>query len=443
MGDSEYHNALASMFRLHRFGIKLGLDTITAMLSALGDPHKQFKTIHIAGTNGKGSVAAMLTAILRASGYSVGRYTSPHLERFNERICIDDQPISDDEVVMDYQQVMAIEDLPRQPTFFEFTTAMAFEAFARHQVEWAVIETGMGGRLDATSVIDPVLSIITNISLEHKQYLGGTLPLIAGEKAGIIKPKVPVVSGVRQKTARAVIARKAAKERARLIQMGNDVKYRRHATKGFSYFGLYHRWRNIQMSLAGEHQVDNASLVLAACELLDHNRIADIDEASVRKGLISASWSGRLEIACKAPFVILDGAHNLMAARVLGRYLKRHFSDRDITLVVGVLDDKPYASILKDLIGPSRRVVVTQPRIDRAVPVERLASVAKRFNENVTIEKDVGDALRYAISSSSPEDVICVAGSLYVVGEAKTALTEMVKAGAEPNPCLDLKRKIH
>ncbi len=432
MGNSAYRSALASMFRLHRFGIKLGLDTITAMLSALGDPHKQFQTIHIAGTNGKGSVAAMLTAILRASGYSVGRYTSPHLERFNERICIDDQPISDNEVVMDYQQVMAIEDLPRQPTFFEFTTAMAFEAFARHQVEWAVIETGMGGRLDATSVIDPVLSIITNISLEHKKYLGGTLPLIAAEKAGIIKPEVPVVSGVRQNSARTVIARKAAEEHASLVQMGKDFKYRRNAAKGFSYFGLYHRWRDIQLSLAGEHQVDNASLVLAACELLIHNSLANIEEESVRKGLISASWPGRLEIVCEAPFVILDGAHNLMAARVLGRYLKRHFKDRDITLVVGVLDDKPYASILKDLIAPCRRVVVTQPRIDRAVPVERLASVAKRFSQNVTTKEDVGEALRHAISSSGPEEVICVAGSLYVVGEAKTALTEMGKDGASP-----------
>lgn len=431
MGNSEYHSALESMYRLHRFGIKLGLDTITAMLSALGNPHNQFKAIHIAGTNGKGSVAAMLAAVLKASGYSVGRYTSPHLEHFNERICINDLPISNDEVVTGCNKVMAIADLPRQPTFFEFTTAMAFDAFARHQVEWAVIETGMGGRLDATNVIDPVLSIITNISLEHKQYLGRTLPLIAGEKAGIIKPKTPVVSGVRQRSARAVIAGKAAAENARVIQLGKEIKFRRNDILEFSYYGLYQRLRNIRLNLAGDHQVENASLALAGCELLAHTGIADVSESSMRKGLASVSWPGRLEIAAEAPCVILDGAHNLMAARVLSRHLKHHLSDRNITLVVGVLDDKPYVSILKDLIEPCRRVVVTQADIDRAVPARHLSNVAKRFSREVTVKENVGEALRYALSTSDPNDVVCVAGSLYVVGEAKTALSEIAKERAQ------------
>ena len=428
MENSAYHGCLESMFRLHRFGIKLGLDTISALLSTLGNPQTQFQSIHIAGTNGKGSVAAMLSSVLRASGYSVGRYTSPHLERFNERICINDQPISDDEVIADCQHVMAIADLPRQPTFFEFTTAMAFEAFARHQVQWAVIETGMGGRLDATNVIHPALTIITNISLEHKQYLGATLQLIAGEKAGIIKPNVPVVSGVRQKISREVIARRSSATRSRLVQLGKDIKYRRHATSGFNYWGLYHRWNDIQLRLAGEHQVDNASLVIAACELLANGKIAQISERDIREGLSNVSWPGRLEIASEEPYIILDGAHNLMAARILGRHLRSHFSDRQITLIVGVLGDKPYVSILKDLIGPCRRVVVTQAKIDRAIPVEHLENVAKRFNSDVVAKKDVGEAVRYAVSTSQPKEVICIAGSLYVVGEAKTALSKMDKS---------------
>lgn len=426
MDNPSYQSTLESMYRLHRFGIKLGLDTITAMLSALGNPHQQFRTIHIAGTNGKGSVAAMLTSVLQASGYAVGRYTSPHLERFNERICINDRPISDDEVVSGCRKVMAIEDLPRQPTFFEFTTAMAFDAFARHRVQWAVIETGMGGRLDATSVIEPALSIITNISLEHKQYLGDTLPLIASEKAGIIKAGVPVISGVRQRSARTAIAAKAEDERSTLFQLGRDFRFRRNAGKGFSYFGPYHRWRDIRLSLAGEHQVENAALALTACDILQETGQTDIDEASIRKGLASVSWPGRLEIAAESPCVILDGAHNLMAARVLGRYLERHFSERDITLVVGVLDDKPYVSILKDLIRPCRRVIVTQAHIDRAVPAQDLATIAKGFNPDVTVKENVGDALRHAILSSEPDGVVCVAGSLYVVGEAKTALPDIL-----------------
>ncbi len=428
MEDTAYHSCLESMFRLHRFGIKLGLDTISAMLSALGNPQNKLHCIHIAGTNGKGSVAAMLTAVLRAGGCKVGRYTSPHLERFNERICIDDQPISDNEVVAGCRRAMAIENLPRQPTFFEFTTAMAFDAFARHQVQWAVIETGMGGRLDATNVLHPEISIITNISLEHKQYLGKTLPLIAGEKAGIIKPGIPVVSGVRQKSARQVIEHQAATERARLVQWGRDFKTRRHPTSGFNYIGLYNRWSGIQLNLAGEHQVDNAALVLAACELLAHGNHAQIGETAIRHGLSTVSWPGRLEIALKEPYLILDGAHNLMSARILGRYLTRHLADRHITLVVGILDDKPYNSILKDLITPCKQVIVTQPKIDRAIPIERLEIIAKAFNPNVTVKKDVAEAVRYAIATASPQDVICVAGSLYVVGEAKTALAQMERS---------------
>jgi len=429
--DTAYNSCLESMYRLHRFGIKLGLDTIRAMLSALDNPQTHFKCIHIAGTNGKGSVAAMLSAILNAAGYKVGRYTSPHLERFNERICIDDRPIADDEVIARCQRVMAIEGLPRQPTFFEFTTAMAFDAFARHQVQWAVIETGMGGRLDATNIVQPQLAVITNISLEHKQYLGKTLPLIAYEKSGIIKPGIAVVSGVRQKSARQAIEQQASAQHADLFLWGRDFRTRRRPDGGFNYIGLDHRWSDIQLKLTGEHQVENAALVLAACELLVKGNHAQITESAIRSGLSNASWPGRLEIAREEPYLILDGAHNLMSARVLGRYLTRHLADRHITLVVGILDDKPYHSILKDLITPCERVIVTQPKIDRAIPVERLETIAKAFNPNVIVKKDVAEAVRYALDTTDPQDAICVAGSLYVVGEAKAALSKFDGAQAK------------
>jgi dihydrofolate synthase / folylpolyglutamate synthase len=422
--DTDYHSCLEQMFKLHRFGIKLELDTIRAMLSTLGNPESELACIHIAGTNGKGSVAAMLARILRAAGHKVGRYTSPHLERFNERICIDDEPISDADVVASCQRVLAIKDLPRQPTFFEFTTAMALDQFARHEVQWAVIETGMGGRMDATNVIQPAMAIITNISLEHRRYLGDTLGVIAGEKAGIIKPGVPVVTGARQKAAREVIHRRAAALNAPLYQQGRDFRSRL-GKSGFHYYGMDHTWRNLRLGLSGEHQAGNASLVLAACERLARGRLVRLDEAVIREGLLRTRWPGRLEVAVNAPYVILDGAHNLMAARVLGRYLKRHFKDRVITLVVGILDDKPYRSILKDLVAPSRRVIVTQPKIDRAMPAERLAAIARKLNPEVRVIPDVAEAVHHAVATSAKEDVICVAGSLYVVGEAKTALAGM------------------
>jgi dihydrofolate synthase/folylpolyglutamate synthase len=421
--EIEYKECLDAMFRLHRFGIKLGLDTIGAMLAALNDPQQRYRCIHIAGTNGKGSVAAMLAEILRTAGYKVGRYTSPHLERFNERICIDNEPISDAEVVRSCQKVMGIRDLPRQPTFFEFTTAMALDVFAEHQVQWAVIETGMGGRLDATNVIQSVLTLITNISLEHKTYLGNTLSVIAGEKAGIIKPGVPVISGVSQKNARDVVERQAAGHQAPLYRHGREFRTRRQGT-AFAYYGLDHTWTHLNLALLGDHQVDNAALVLAACEILMRSRIA-IDASCVREGLQSTRWPGRLEMIDTRPRLLLDGAHNLMSARLLGRHLKQNFKDRDITLVVGILGDKPYREILKDLTAPCNRVIATQPKIDRAIPVLQLESAVREFASNVTVREDVGDAVRHALAITPKEGLVCIAGSLYVVGEAKTAIKDL------------------
>ncbi|RJQ74626.1 MAG: bifunctional folylpolyglutamate synthase/dihydrofolate synthase [Desulfobacteraceae bacterium] len=412
------------MFRLHRFGIKLGLETIGTMLNALGNPHRHYHSIHIAGTNGKGSVAAMLSEILRSAGYKVGRYTSPHLERFNERICIDNEPIGDAEVVESCQRAMAITDVPRQPTFFEFTTAMALDVFKRRGVQWAVIETGMGGRLDATNLIQPVVSIITNISLEHQLYLGKTLPVIAGEKAGIIKPKVPVITGARQKSVRGVIEQEAARIQAPLYSYGRDFRSRRGRAAQFSYLGLDHHWPQLRLGLMGDHQVENAALVLAACEILMRNGQVALDASAIRNALLNTRWPGRLEVAGTAPYLILDGAHNQMAAKLLGRHLARFFRDRNITLVVGILDDKPYRAILKDLSATCRRVIVTQPKIDRAIPAERLEAVAREFVSQVEVHPDVAEALRYALATSAKEDVVCVAGSLYVVGEAKTALRQ-------------------
>jgi dihydrofolate synthase/folylpolyglutamate synthase len=413
------------MFSLRRFGIKLGLETIETILSDLGNPHRSYQSIHIAGTNGKGSVATMLSAILTAAGYRVGKYTSPHLEKFNERICINNEPIDDDAVISSHTRVNAIQNLKRQPTFFEFTTAMALYEFGRRKVDWAIVETGMGGRLDATNAILPALSIITNISLEHKLYLGNTIAAIAGEKAGIIKPKIPVVTGVTQKSARAQIYHYAEINRAPVYVKGREFRSRRAADGTFTYYGIGHNWPHLKLSLSGSHQVDNASLVLAAFEILECSEQLKIPYEAIRYGLEKSCWPGRLEVVSDSPHLILDGAHNLMAARVLARHLGKHYKNRDITLVIGVLDDKPSESILKDLAAPCRRAIVTQPRIDRAIAIDRLAVTARKYFRQVEVIPDVGEAVRHAIRGSDADDVICVAGSLYVVGEAKTALRAM------------------
>ena len=409
------------MYGLKRFGIILGLETIQGILKGLGNPHRNYACIHVAGTNGKGSVAAALSSILFASGYKVGLYTSPHLVRFNERICFNSRQISDNEVVKFYRAVKSVHQGARSPTFFEFATAMALYAFSQHRVDWAVIETGMGGRYDATNVIQPAISIITNVSLEHRDHLGHTLAEIAREKAGIIKPETPVVSGVKQKQARKVMQRIARKQSAPLFTLGQDFKVRQNPSGGFSYSGLENNWRHLWTPLLGRYQIQNAALALAASEVLIKNRAA-LSIESIKKGLANTSWAGRLEIVCEHPLVILDGAHNLIAARNLAKYLAENLAGRRITLVIGILDDKPYRSMLNSLLPRCSRAIITRAQTGRALAPEKLYPFAKKSVADVRIIPNVTAAAKYAIETADSNEVICIAGSLYVVGEAKEAI---------------------
>jgi len=415
---ASYNSCLNTLYSLRRYGIILGLDVIGNILKGVGNPQNNFNTIHVAGTNGKGSIASALSTILHKAGYKVGLYTSPHLVRFNERICINNRPVSDDDVVASYNAVKDVHYSSREPTFFEFNTAMAFYEFGRHNVEWAVIETGMGGRLDATNIITPALSIITNISLEHKLYLGNTISEITREKGGIIKKGVPVVTGVTQKNAISVLTSIAKKQSAPFYRFRDAFRVRRNRNTSFNYFGIDHVWRHIQTGLIGNHQINNAALVLAACELLIRNNL-NLSLKNIKDGLEQNRWPGRLEMVSSSPQILLDGAHNFIAARHLARYLSENLSDRDITLIIGILDDKPYKAILKDLLPLCRKVILTRPKIDRALSPERLYPTAQKIISDIHIVPDVDKAIIYAIENTSPKDIICIAGSLYVVGEAK------------------------
>ncbi|MFW6333300.1 MAG: bifunctional folylpolyglutamate synthase/dihydrofolate synthase [Thermodesulfobacteriota bacterium] len=432
-----YHQCLEAMYGLRRFGIKLGLETIQTLLAGLGNPQNDLKCIHVAGTNGKGSIASALSTILRLSGFKVGLYTSPHLVRFNERIRIDNQPISDEDVLKAYEAVKSIPTGEREPTFFEFTTAMGLYLFRRRGVEWALIETGMGGRLDATNILSPQLSIITNISLEHQEYLGDTIADIAFEKGGIIKPHTPVVTGVQQEEAAEVLRRIAREKSAPLFRLGEQFQVETGPDRTFTYRGMDQTWSNLRTGLAGDYQIDNAALVLAACEVLNRADI-DISPESIRNGLLQNRWPGRLEIVSENPLVILDGAHNLAAAENLAGFLKKEMSDRSVTLVVGILDDKPYQEMLAHLLPNCRKVILTRPKIDRSLPTETLLKAVREIRRTDRIEippdsiqqytiqliPSVAEAVRIAISSAAPDEVICIAGSLYVVGEAKEYLGE-------------------
>ena len=416
-----YKNCIEEMFSLRRFGIKLGLDTIRSMLDGLGNPQDSYSCIHVAGTNGKGSIASALSSILHLSGYKVGLYTSPHLVSFNERICTNERYITDEDVVSAYQTVKSVHHLPRDPTFFEFSTAMALYEFRKEGVDWAVIETGMGGRLDATNILKPALTIISNIALEHEKYLGNTIAAVAGEKGGIIKENVPVITGARQKSAVSVFKDIAKKLSAPFYHFGEDFRVRRGKDGSFTYYGLENVWRNMRPGLLGKHQVDNAALTLASCEILNRDHIA-LELQNIKDGLLKTRWPGRLEIVSSSPVIILDGAHNLIAARELAGFLSKELGDRRITLVIGILDDKPYAEMLRSILPVCNNLILTSPRIDRALHPDKLSDIAEEIISDITIIPDVGKAVRQAVEAAAPEDVVCVAGSLYVVGEAKEAL---------------------
>jgi len=417
------------MYSLRRFGIVLGLDVIAALLDGLGNPHRGFKSIHVAGTNGKGSVCSALATILRAAGCRVGLYTSPHLVKFNERICIEGQPISDEAVVRAYEAVKNIPSGDREATFFEYSTAMAFYEFGRQKVDWAVIETGMGGRMDATNIITPAVSVITNISLEHQQYLGNTVAQITAEKGGIIKQGIPVVTGVTQKSAISVLNALAREKSAEIYRLGEDFRVRRNKKNStFAYFGIKQYMQNMRTGLSGHYQADNAALVLAACEILNKNGTCCLSEETIRTALEQNRWPGRLEKVSDSPLILLDGAHNLAAAKNLARFLSEELPDRNVTLIIGILDDKPYEAMLRELVPVCRSVIITRPEIERSTDPEILYAAAKKMLEDVKIIPNVAEAIRYCIENVSPQDAVCIAGSLYVVGEAigffeKTDLT--------------------
>jgi len=421
--NTEFQKCLAEMYGLRRFGIILGLETTEAILRELGNPQDRFASVHIAGTNGKGSIASYLSTILREAGYNVGLYTSPHLVRFNERIKINHREITDQEVLEAYNAVKKVGYGDREPTFFEYTTAMAFYHFGHKDIDWAIIETGMGGRMDSTNVLKPAVSVISNISLEHQMYLGDTLEKIAAEKGGIIKNGTPVVTGVSQENVFAVLQNLADERSAPIYRLGMDFTAEETGRNRFTYHGIYEAWENLRTSLQGRHQIENAAIALSACEVLQmgygkHPSVA-IPVDTIRKGLLTTKWPGRLEKIMDSPLVILDGAHNLSAVENLSRYMEEELSERKITLVAGILGDKSYEAMLGNLLPHCTRVILTRSKIDRALDPLMMKPVAEKYISDVQIVNDVGEAVQHALKTVPKDEVICISGSLYVVGEAR------------------------
>ncbi len=426
MRSNAYQECLDKIYKLGRFGIKLELDTILNILRFLNHPQKNYQVVHVAGTNGKGSTATYIAAILRQAGFKTGLYTSPHLIRFNERIMVNEDPISDEDVVKAYEAVNAVDIGKRKATFFEIATAMGFYHFSQKDVDWAVIETGMGGRFDATNIVLPKISVITNLSIEHTEYLGSTIQALAREKGGIIKENTPLVTAVSQPSGIAVLKKLAKEKSAPVYEFKKDFSIKKDPRKPtYTYKGIGQTFKSLTKPLPGDHQRENLSLALAACEIIfkqlnPSDRRHRLSMDIVTKGLESARWPGRLEHIRKNPLVILDGAHNLHASQVLKKHLSATLDGKKLTLVVGILDDKPHEKMLENLVACADRVIITKARIDRSLPPETLQkTIQKLSNVPVSIIENVGEAVTHAVETTDKKDAVCIAGSLYVAGEAK------------------------
>jgi dihydrofolate synthase/folylpolyglutamate synthase len=411
---------------------KFDLENTTVLLERLGRPDRAYPTIHIAGTNGKGSTAAFVESILRQAGFRTGLNTSPHLERINERFRINGGEISDDLFAETFtrihsviEELLAEGKLRAHPTYFECVTALAFEVFARQRVEFAVIEVGLGGRLDATNVITPVVSIITRIDFDHENFLGHSLHEIAGEKAGILKHGVPVVSSPQVLEAREIVRARAAELHCQLIETeetfridqesmeSGHVRARATEVATGSQFPL-------RLQLAGRFQMQNALNALAAARVLQAKNFRISDESIVR-GVATARWPGRLEKLQSHPDIYLDGAHNPGAARELARFLEENFANRRILLIYGAMRDKAVDEVTGLLFPLAAEITFTQPNNPRAVSASQLAHMAGHHAAHFSIVDNAEAALDVVLAHAHPDDVIFVTGSLYLVGQLRRA----------------------
>jgi dihydrofolate synthase / folylpolyglutamate synthase len=422
MPSPPYHDALDYLYGLQKYGIKFGLNSTENLLARLENPHHRLRCIHIAGTNGKGSTAATLSSVMKQQGLRVGLYTSPHLVRFTERFRINEKEAPAERMLEVFHRVRRVVDDLEPPTFFEMVTAMAFQYFAEEEVDWAIVEVGMGGRLDATNVIRPEVSVITNIALDHEEYLGNTLAAITREKAGIIKPHVPVVIGARRPLVQAILKAISLQREAPLYRLGKDFRVKRNPDGSFRYAGLKRHFPSLALNLAGWHQFHNAALALATLEVLEQKGSFTLNPEAVREGFLQVYWPARLEVLQQDPVIILDGAHNPHGAECLRNALKYSFPERRLHLVLGIMADKNIRGILNRLLPGAETAIFTQPRYERAADPETLRRLARPYLQKHYVIADPGAAIQQAKTFATPKDVICIAGSLYFAGEVKELL---------------------
>ena len=417
--------------KLAILGSNLGLERIKSLLAALGNPQGELVTVHIAGSNGKGSTAAMVASILTAAGYRVGLYTSPHLNSYRERFQINGQEISAADLnellaqISQAAQRVTRETDQEHPTEFEVLTAAALQYFNRMQVDLAIMEVGLGGRLDATNVITPLVTIITHIALEHTTVLGNTLAEVAREKAGIIKAGVPVVSSHQDPEVAVVIAEVCRRQGAELSMVGRDIHKGEISLDAAGILcnprGKNWHYKNLRVTLLGRHQAENTATALAAIDILREKGYF-ITEKNVRQALGHLSWPARMEVLGTEPVLLLDVAHNPDGARVLGEAVKSHFPGRRVIMVFGALSDKDVKS-MASILGPLCEVVIlTRPDSPRALEPKAALPLFQDQVPVVLVEEGIGKALELARQNARATDLILVCGSFYMVGAARECI---------------------
>jgi len=431
-----FQDAFDWLCSFDKYGWIFGLERITLLLEQLGNPHQELKVIHVAGTNGKGSVCKYISSILQKAGYTVGLYLSPHVERFSERIVVNNQEISKEDFTCLVSQVRPFVDTMKKqnntPTFFEIVTALAFLHFKNCTVDYAVVEVGLGGRFDATNVVNPLVSVITNISLEHTAILGKDIASIASEKAGIIKDHVPVVSAAVHDAR--VIIEQVAKQRNAPVTWIDQPMWKRKALHGreqeFMIQGSFKDY-SVKTLMLGQHQGENIALAIAAVEQLQMGGVY-LTDSDIQDGIATAAHPGRMEIVSENPLILLDGAHNPAGMSMLVKTIREDFSDYRLVLVLGMLKDKDLKTMVSTIVPISDEVIVTKSGNPRAADPQMLKEMitGSDAKKNVVVEDSIPRAIDHAKHIAKQKDLICVTGSLFTVGEARSYVL-LGKIGAE------------
>ncbi|MGB9791767.1 MAG: bifunctional folylpolyglutamate synthase/dihydrofolate synthase [Thermacetogeniaceae bacterium] len=431
----QYNEALEFLTNLTKFGINFGLGRISYLMELLGNPHRRLRVIHIGGTNGKGSTAVMVAKVLEAAGYRTGLFTSPHLHSYTERYLINGRPITEErfaELMTRLKPLLErmVEDGCEHPTEFEVCTALAFLYFFEEQVDFLVLEVGLGGAIDSTNVVEnPLVSVITNVAFDHMDYLGKTIREIAAVKAGIIKPGGHVVTAADDPEAIEVIESECRKKGASLLRVGREIRWElKEAAPDGTAFNLQSPWgtyRDLWVPLAGQYQVKNAATALGVLEILRNvHGVKMAFPEDLRQGFAASRWPGRLELLSKNPGILVDVTHNHDGARALRKALEGIYDYRRLILVMGMLGDKEREKVVAELAPLADVVIVTKPLSPRAGDWQRLADEARRYVSSVRLIEEIIDAVDAALEEAGPEDLVCITGSFYMVSDARAYLLD-------------------